>query len=198
MIYIFDELDKVDDEYLKNCEMFLSAQRKAKVKRLKTFQGKLQSTMVYILLRHALHLEYAIDEAVIFEYNENRKPYLKDYPHIYFSLSHCKSAVACTISESEIGVDIQDIRPVTDRLAKRVLTDNEYNEFLKSTSPDEYFCKIWTIKEAYLKKTGQGIGSILSEIDTNKIKDITLVQDKNYYCCATESDMNVRRYLYER
>jgi len=193
MIYIYDELNFLDDKFLEQNEKRLSRERNAKIKRLKTYQNKLQSATVYLLLRYALHCEYDINEAVVFNYSDKGKPLLKDYPHIHFSLSHCKSAVSCALSDKEIGVDIQDVRPVTSRLANRVLTEDEFKQFINSKSPNEYFCKVWTIKEAYLKKTGQGIGAALFEVETNNIKDITIFQEKNYYCCATEISMEVQK-----
>jgi len=189
MIYIFDELEKVDDEYLKNCEGSLSQERRDKILRLKTPGAKIQSAIAYMLLRYALHCEYNIDEAVLFEYNHKGKPALKDYPHIHISLSHCKTAAACALSESEIGVDIQDIRPVTDRLLRRVLTENEYIKCKNSASPKEYFCRAWTIKESIIKKTGQGIGETLFKINSENIKDVTIYRGNNYYCCVTEVNM---------
>jgi len=193
MLYIFDEPGKINEEFVKGSLQLLSEQRKNKASVQKTIQGRAQCIMVYLLLRYALHFEYNINEAVEFDYLSNGKPVLTDYPHIHFSLSHCKAAVCAALSTGSIGADIQEVRPVTDRLARRVLTDNEYTTFLNSKAPDDYFCKIWTIKESYIKKTGQGLAAKLNEIETNSITDITLFNNKNYYCCVTEKVMEIKR-----
>jgi len=189
MIYIFDELDKLDEEFLQNCDKQLSSQRRDKIKKHKTVKSKIQSAVVYLLLRQALSSEFGIDEAVEFVYNKNGKPQLKDYPHIHFCLSHCKTAAACVLSDNEVGVDVQHITPVSQSLAKRVLTEDKFLEFQTSQAPDEYFCRVWTIKESFLKLSGKGIAGILSGIDSKDITDITLFRGKDYFCCSTGKDI---------
>jgi len=199
MLYVFDEFDSLDSNFLMCCDTLLSQERKDKVQRLKSKQGKIQSAAAYLLLRYALCEEFGIDEAVNFEYNEYGKPLLQGYAHIHFNLSHCKSAVACVLSDSEVGVDVQEIRPVSDKLKKRVLTNEEWEMYCNIALQPEYFTKIWTIKEAYAKKSGQGISSDFSKINSNDITDITVFQNKDYYCSVTKKDCSIKKgFLYER
>jgi len=218
MLYIFDELESLKDDFLERCEPLLSIQRLEKVKKFKNKDSKIQSAAVFLLLRFALYHEFDIDEAPEFVYNDNGKPSLKDYPEIHFNLSHCKTAVACALSNEEVGVDIQDVKPVKDNLIKRVLTEQEFNVMLRrehssvmfshgtkpapehyretlsptqTITPDEYFSKLWTIKESIIKKTGQGIGDILTGINSESIDDITVINNKNYYCSVTMKDAKI-------
>jgi phosphopantetheine--protein transferase-like protein len=66
------------------------------------------------------------------------------------------------------GIDIVDLRRFysmnTDRLnrlAKRILTDNELNEFQQLTAVKKtmYLAKIWSIKESIGKAFGTGISN---------------------------------------
>lgn len=94
-------------------------------------------------------------------YKESGKPYT-DKTNI--SISHSGEFVLVGINEKEIGVDIEVIKPFDSRLIKRYFTENEKN-YLKSYSD---FFKVWTVKEAYLKLTGEGIKG-LSKL--NVVKD---------------------------
>ena len=194
MLYIFDGLELLSNDFLVSADQFLSIQRREKIMSLKKTVSKVQSAVAYLLLRFALRTGHGINEAVEFSFTATGKPLLKDYGYIHFSLSHCKSAVACALSDADIGVDIQEIRPVTDKLLRRVLTEEEYCDYVSLKQNElKYFCKLWTIKEAYLKKTGQGIGNILSSINANEIQDITVLSDKNYFCCVTKENEVIRK-----
>jgi len=192
MLYIFDEVDSITDDIPKNMISLLSKDRYDKVQKLGTPLKKKASAAVYLLLRLALIEIYGIDETVEFEYTLNGKPILRDYPHIYFNLSHSKNTAACVVSDFEVGVDIQHITPPSDRVAKKVLTKSEYAAFKKSTSPDRFFCKLWVIKESYLKKTGQGLLTDLSDLSTENVTNKTIIEGNNYFCCVCGPEMQVK------
>jgi len=188
MLYIFDEINKLNDIDM----ALLSEERREKVLRYNSKQSRKLSIAVYLLLRFALKEQYGVSETVDFEYSEKGKPSLKNYPDIHFSLSHSKNTVVCAVSDSEVGVDVQYIAPVSDKVAKRVLTMEEYDIFKKSTVKDEYFCEIWTIKESYLKMTGQGISTELRNLSADSVKPGTLYRGSDYICCVTGTDERVR------
>jgi len=187
MLYLFNELESLENNFSDAMLPFLSTERRAKVERLQSQTGKNASVAAYILLRLALQEEYRIHEAVVFEYLDKGKPVLKDHPHIHFNLSHTKGVAACVISDNKVGVDVQDIRYVTDKAAKRILTENEYIKFKSTPNPDEYFCEIWAIKESYMKMTGQGIAAAFNKMPVNEIDINLLFKENGYYCCVCGS-----------
>ena len=187
-LYIFDEIDLAGYGFYDGLKSFLSEQRLSKVNRLRSQSGKTASAAVYLLLRIALIETYGINEAVIFELGKNKKPFLKDYPHILFNLSHSNNAVACALADVEIGTDIQQIRETKDKLAKRVLTADEYLGFLKDPVPDDYFCEIWTIKESYLKMTGAGITKELGDITAEDVSFKRTIRGNDYFCSVCAAD----------
>lgn len=97
-------------------------------------------------------------------YLKNGKPYTCVWP---VSISHSGNFVLVGISEKEIGVDIEVIKPFDRRLISRYFTKDE-QDFIKT---DADFFKIWTVKEAYLKLTGEGLKGItkLNVIKDNKL-----------------------------
>lgn len=88
------------------------------------------------------------------------KPYLKDHKGAFFNISHSGQMVMCAIGAREVGADIQEMRPVKDTLAAYVLSDEERKAYMDSGRDEGLFYKIWTLKEAYLKFRGSGIGEL--------------------------------------
>jgi len=192
MLYIFDEMDSLDDGFMERVMPLLSEERQEKIKRLRSPLSKKASAVVYLLLRLALAELYGINEAVVFGYAKNEKPVLRDYRHIHFNLSHCKNAAACVVCDSEVGVDVQHISPVTDKVARRVLTEKEFKAFISSDFRDEFFCETWTIKESFIKKTGQGITTELRGIEAENVADRMTFKGRGYFCCVCGAKMQIK------
>ena len=85
-----------------------------------------------------------------------------DLPWLRFNLSHARSLVACAVAVGEdIGVDVEslDRRPPAAGLAARWFSPEE-NAFLAplpEPARTEAFLRLWTLKEAFVKATGDGI-----------------------------------------
>ncbi len=115
------------------------------------------------LLSFGLIKNYGRDYAV--EQDGNNKPVLNSDMGIQFSISHTKGLVACGISRGNIGVDTEHIRPYDERLMKRVCTGDEIAYICKHKGAEaERFFRIWTLKESYLKATGEGISVPMKDI----------------------------------
>jgi len=86
-------------------------------------------------------------------------------PRLHFSLSHTRGLVACAVSlDHEVGLDVEASDRAGDGLdiAGRFFAPAEL-ALLREAAPDdrpEVFVRIWTLKEAYLKATGQGLSSV--------------------------------------
>ena len=108
--------------------------------------------------------------------NDHGKP-ISD--KIYFNISHCKGAVVFVASDSEIGVDIELVKP-TDKLFVDRITSEEERQFINS---DADFYKIWTSKESLAKAAGTGVDRAVK-----KIPALPLCGGKNYgnenYCSS--------------
>lgn len=83
------------------------------------------------------------------------KPYFSNCDHLYFNLSHSGEYAACVLADHEVGVDIQKVQgaAAVRRIAPRILHAGEaaYRE------EESMLYRIWTVKEAYVKATGEGI-----------------------------------------
>ena len=124
----------------------------------------MQHEAAHILLRQSLQ-EYAEsqnitihEERPLLSYNEYGKPGFSDYPQIRFNLSHCDGLAACLLSEYECGVDAEAKRDVRHKVAKRVFSPEEQKMLAGADDPNWLFTRLWTLKEAYVKAIGIGIG----------------------------------------
>ena len=83
-------------------------------------------------------------------------------PDLRFSLSHTRGMVACAVGRShDLGVDVEACDPSYPALevAQRFFAPAEVALLgrLPPAQRNATFYRIWTLKEAYLKATGQGI-----------------------------------------
>jgi 4'-phosphopantetheinyl transferase len=81
---------------------------------------------------------------------------------LQFNLSHTRGFVACAITiDSEIGIDVEALnrRDVTVDIAERFLSPSEVI-ILRSMAEErkhDTFFRFWTLKEAFIKATGEGL-----------------------------------------
>ncbi|WP_414548499.1 4'-phosphopantetheinyl transferase HetI [Anabaena sp. CCY 0017] len=128
-------------------------------------------------------------QQVLFDYQERGKPVLADalaQSNLCFNLSHSQGLALCAVSyHSQIGVDLEYIRPMSDveALAKRFFLPREY-EIVRSLSDhkqQEIFFRYWTCKEAYLKATGEGLAQLEQiEILLNPTEPAQLKTSENW------------------
>ena len=114
----------------------------------------------YLMLCDVLSSSCGISEQPEFAYGLSGKPFLKDHPDIHFNLSHCPRAVACIVADHPAGIDVESIQ-FDGEVARKVLSDAELHQVLTSPAPEVEFTKLWTKKEALLKKRGTGLADDL-------------------------------------
>jgi 4'-phosphopantetheinyl transferase len=196
MIYIIEGLDRdreFADEFYKKCLPFLSQQRRDKVFAYRHAFDRSLSAAVYMLLCFGLAERFGITQPVDFAFTPNGKPYLSGRRGIHFSLSHCRAAVACAVSDHPVGVDAEAIAPVTDGMARLVLTENELRVFNESQGRDRVFCEYWVIKESYLKRKGIGLMGELSQLEAGSLNAALVYRGANYCCGASGPVGELRR-----
>ncbi len=103
--------------------------------------------------------------------NENGKPKIYANPiRIDFSISHSSGVVTCAVSEhGSLGLDIEQVstKRDIDSIAGRIFNITEQNWFDQRDKQIKLkrFYRLWTLKEAWAKSTGAGIGAILQGVD---------------------------------
>ncbi len=169
MKWLFGKLTDITAEQYNNIFETLSDSRKARVNRFKKEDDRRRSLMATHLAQKLLkELGYT---NVTLENAPNGKPYLKGCD-LCVSISHSGDGVVCAISDREIGIDIEGIKPIKDGLIEYVCTKQEleyiYSDFkdiekdITDASVMQKFYAVWTAKEAYFKKRGSNITDIRS------------------------------------
>jgi 4'-phosphopantetheinyl transferase len=163
MVYVFDNIEAFSSRDLDAAYKVVSQQRRNYALKYHSEESRKLSIIAYLLLKLGLNKEYGITENVEFDFTDNGQPFLRDYPNIRFSLSHCKKGVACAISDEAIGVDIERINRENDALIRYTCNDEEVNAILASPNSATAFISLWTRKESYLKLKGTGIAGGLKD-----------------------------------
>ncbi len=112
--------------------------------------------------------------SIQFTKNNFGKPYLaSDFSPLglRFNLSHTRhlALLAVTTRELEVGVDVEELRPIDTAIAERFFSARERAELRTLAGPQwqEGFFNCWTRKEAILKAEGVGIGVSLDAFDVS-------------------------------
>ena len=150
--------------------------------RYRHVQGRRECAVGYIELLRALRLCFGIYEMPAFAYNEHGKPYLAEHPDVYFSISHCREAAGCLVSDRPCGFDIESIRKAKPDLVRHTMNSQEAESIFSSRFPDIAFTRLWTQKEAVLKLKGTGIIDDLHHVLSPEfLHGITLETKENLY-----------------
>ena len=157
MIYLFNELNLINENNIEQLLELLPPERKERAMKYRFFSGKTSCVIAYLLFLYGYRVIYGNTDTPDFDVEDNGKPYLTSHPDIHFNLSHCTGAITCVFADSPVGVEIQECRKVTPSHIRKICTDAEADNIMSSNNPDEEFCKIWSVREAVSKCTGEGV-----------------------------------------
>jgi 4'-phosphopantetheinyl transferase len=104
----------------------------------------------YAMLRQALWERYRLRKLPSISCSAMGKPFFPDYPAIHFNLSHTVGAVLVGVGDEPMGVDIEKIRPVSERAMLRLAGVATEREFFRS----------WVRLETRAKRDGTGVGTM--------------------------------------
>ena len=88
---------------------------------------------------------------------ERGKPYFAEGPW-HFSISHTKNHVFCALSTRPVGLDAEERdREMKLRLAEKILSEPERIRLEAAADKRTALLKLWVLKEASVKLTGEGL-----------------------------------------
>ncbi|MBQ8440701.1 MAG: 4'-phosphopantetheinyl transferase superfamily protein [Clostridia bacterium] len=111
------------------------------------------------------------DESLL--YTQHGRPCFTD-SSIDFSITHTGEMIFCAVSKNSgrVGLDAEDLSRVAggkiSALSARWFGEEELKVFSENASPRE-FLRLWTRKEAYVKRTGEGLRQ-MRQIDTYALR----------------------------
>ena len=169
----------------------ISAQRRQKVDSLRYQKDQRLSLAAGYLLEQGLK-DLGVGAYEI-EYGQFGKPYLQNIPDLHFSLSHSGHYAVCVFDHRPVGVDIEQLRPVSGALLQKVCTERE-RRFLDAQSPEkvpEIFCRLWTAKESFMKLAGRGLQIIPKTIEVQLEPSLRLLYNQQ------PADVSLEEYTVE-
>ncbi len=184
----------------------VSEERRARVERVRSNLSKAELLAAELVRDYALRTVFGMEKAEI-EQGEFGKPYLKGEKDKFFNISHSAGTVACTVSDVECGLDIECFDTPHDMMnvAARFFSTMEQSAIMMSPNPIEAFCRLWTIRESYVKMRGTGFSMGLkalrcnfhrgkAEMLVNEVsqEDVVFVEFRNIYryraCVCTKGE----------
>lgn len=179
--YIVKNLRDFSVQDYKESFSYMTSLRKEKVIRYKDEDRKRCTLAGEYLVRQLLSdVSEKSKESFIISADKNGKLFCENQPDLYFNISHSNGMVAAVISDEEVGIDLEVIRPCSLALTKKICNEKELlyifghlpdeTELTQNSSKETMrrFFEIWTAKEAYLKCIGTGLLSL------SKLKSLSL------------------------
>ena len=118
--------------------------------------------------------------------SDRGKPYFSDSPW-HFSISHTKNHAFCALAKFPVGIDAEEINRVVHlKLADKVLSNAEKLRFDRCEDKKDAFLRLWVLKEASVKLTGEGLKGYPNHTDFSPDDPRIQIIDGCYVAVLTE------------
>ena len=145
------KLDRpLTDEETETFLRIMPEERRERLLRMPREELRHEPLCAYAILYMATRAIYGWKALPKMSYNKYGKPEFEGYPNVQFNLSHTRRAVLVGIHDEPLGVDIEKLRPVSERSMQRIAGTASRQEFFES----------WVRRESRSKWNGAGLGSI--------------------------------------
>lgn len=158
----------------------LSESRKQKITRCKQIEARKQSLGAGLLLGYILNQYGLVDKEI--KYGSNGKPEIEG---ICFNISHSKKMVVCAVSNKPVGCDIEKISAAPQKVADRFFSKNEIEHLAQFSGEEKNreFYRLWTMKESYMKMTGEGMRLPLNQFEIRFEERPKVLRDEKIQNC---------------
>lgn len=193
MIYLFTEYEKITDGMIPKLLSALPPKRRMKAARYRYPDGKLSCILGYLIFLYGFRTLYKERGLPDFQTAGNGKPWLEEFPEIFFNISHCNGAAACMFGDMPVGIDIQEKRVLKLSVAKHVCSEEELDRVIHAPEPDLEFCRIWSVKESLSKLSGDGVFRDLKDLRELKPRGVfynTVFIEPDKYLTASTFNRN--------
>lgn len=109
---------------------------------------------------------------------------------IFWSLSHKPEVVAGVVSKQSVGIDIEQLKNISDAMFKRIVDQTESLHFMHQDKMLVFF-RVFTAKEAVLKKTGLGIKGL------SKVKIDMVLNNNNLIVQYLDKKYQVENFYFD-
>ncbi|KFM95696.1 4-phosphopantetheinyl transferase [Bacillus clarus] len=166
----------------------VSNEKRERINRFYRLEDAQRTLLGDILVRYIICKKLNIENYEIdFRVNKYGKPYIVNFDHIHFNISHSGDWVVGCCGTSSVGIDIERVEAVDISIAEQFFSLKEYNA-LKSQNPlkkESFFYELWTLKESYIKAVGHGLSiplnSFTIKFDKNGITALNPNNSDTYF-----------------
>lgn len=103
---------------------------------------------------------------------------------VFFNVSHSGNYVIGVVADSPIGCDIEKMKKAPIVVADHYFTQSE-QKYIKAQADQELaFWKLWTLKESYVKMTGEGLSVPLNQFELVFEQDVELYRENQRQHCV--------------
>lgn len=95
---------------------------------------------------------------------EGGKPFFLELEELYFNLSHSGNLALCALDTAPVGADIQIVKEWRPSLPRRVCSPDELAWLEGQPEFWPAFTRLWALKEARAKESGQGLSRPIRDI----------------------------------
>ncbi len=110
---------------------------------------------------------------------------------IFFNISHSGEYVIGVASHTPIGCDIEKMVKAPIEIADRFFYNAEKDYISAHQNMDFAFWQLWTLKESYMKMTGEGMSLPLDSFRIDVGRDISVYRDNIKQNCT------FRHFIYD-
>ena len=119
---------------------------------------------------------------------ERGKPYFAE-SDLHFSISHTEHHAFCVLSSCPVGIDAEEKdRKINLRLAEKILSDPERARFDAAGDKRDALLRLWVLKEAAVKLTGEGLNGYPNHTDFDPYDPRIQEIDGCYVAIIKEND----------
>lgn len=166
MKIVFAEISSTSDNITDDLLRLVSNEKQERISKFKFDIDRKLCLYSELLVRYQACKELKLlNKKIVFEKSKHGKPFLLDYPKFQFNISHTRNAIAVGFSNSEIGIDIEPVKPIDLAIANRFFTSSEQDHIISHDNPDYALYEVWTKKEAYIKYLGTGLSTPLNSFN---------------------------------
>ena len=195
-------------EQVEKLKKILPTERLEQLNRLRNEKKAQKYLLSSVFLQYVLSDTLGIlPQEISYIYGECGKPellYNENYTgkKIDFNLSHSGKYAVLAVSDKPVGIDVEHLKKDRIAVAKRFFCKEEYEKIVNApvSIKDTLFLEYWTMKEAYVKRTGQGLYTPLDSFEINRGEDgissvnqeeiyfATFFLEKEMYCVSVCSE----------
>lgn len=184
-IHVIKTSDINQEELNKLC-LFINSERRHEVEKQINREDRVRTLVGEGLIRKIIAEKFKINRRDIqIRKNQHGKPYLENYPDFHFNIAHSGGYVLCAIDNKPIGIDVEEIRSIEyEKIAKSFFTSRELDYIHNGASKFQLnrFFEIWTLKESYIKCSGEGLSMPLKSfsIEVENCENIKVLRNNEY------------------